>query len=84
MAALPHLCVLVDGEFFSLLECIDGAPRTTEQGEVMSWRGLPVCGSGALARTFRDPGAGLPMLERFPRPSLASSRSFFPRSFLPK
>lgn len=32
-----HLCVLVDGEFFSLLECIDGAPRTTEQGGVISW-----------------------------------------------
>lgn len=31
------LCVLVDGEFFSLLEFIDGAPKTTEQGGVMSW-----------------------------------------------
>lgn len=78
------LCVLVDGEFFSLLECIDGAPRTTEQGGVMSWCGLPVCASGAFARTFLEPGTGFPMFERFPRPSLASSRSFLPRSFLLK
>lgn len=79
-----HLCVLVDGEFFSLLECIDGVTRTTEQGGVMSWWGLPVCESCAFERAFLEPETGFPMFERFPRPSLASSRSFFPRSFLLK
>lgn len=79
-----HLWVLVDGEFFSLLECIDGAPKTTEQGGVMSWWGLPAWESGALARTFLEPGTGFPMLERFTRLSFVSSRSFFPRSFLLK
>lgn len=78
------LCVLVDGEFFNLLECIDGAPRTTEQGGVMSWCGLPVCVSGAFARTFREPGTGFTIFDRFPRLSLVSSLSFFPRSFLLK
>lgn len=83
-ALFTHLWVLVDGEFFSLLECIDGAPRTTEQGGVISWWGLPVWDSGALARTFLEPGTGFPMLERFPRLSFVSSLSFFPRSFLLK
>lgn len=76
--------MLADGEFFSLLECIDGVPRTTEQGGVMSWWGLPVCVSGPFERTFLEGGTGFPMFDRFPRPSLASSRSFFPRSFLLK
>lgn len=40
--------------------------------------------SGALARTFLEPGTGFPMLERFPRLSFVSSLSFFPRSFLLK
>ena len=79
-----HLCVLVDGEFFSLLECIDGAPRTTEQDEVMSWCGLPVCASGPLVRGFLEPETGFPMFDRFPRLSLASSLSFFPRYFFLK
>lgn len=83
-APFTHLWVLVDGEFFSLLECIDGAPRTTEQGGVISWWGLPVWDSCALARGFLDPGTGFPMLERFPRLSFVSSLSFFPRSFLLK
>lgn len=43
-----------------------------------------MCVSGAFARTFLEPGTGFPMFDRFPRPSLASSLSFFPRSLLLK
>lgn len=43
-----------------------------------------MCVSAAFARTFLEPETGLVMLDRFPRPSLASSLSFFARSFLVK
>lgn len=43
-----------------------------------------MCVSGAFARTFLEPGTGFPMFDRFPRLSLASSLSFFPRSLLLK